>query len=402
MKKFILLLFFMYAFIACTSFDPLYLDSELRKAMLSGKVITEEGLPLEGVVIKLDDIQETRSDINGKFLFNYLYFGKHKIITEKEDYLSTTYEFKYSLKNKRAPFLKIKMLSTNFIVNDTFDLLKEKKYQEAEENIKKLETINIDDDIVKYIKSMYLYLTEKYDKALPILEDLRKNDKNNIYYQLTLVEVYEKLGLFEKMVNLCLYIGKNYPKEYSEYTDRAKFISKNKLNQEIKEETKKDYYIESKKEILNKEKKEDIIIKIDENKQTTIKDTEKIKTEDTKVELKKEDNTIKVEQKNENIKKDIIKDQAETETKKNEEIKDQTSDTKNIKSEEIDSSKEIINSENIPVENKENIEEKKEVKEEKKETQKKGGMSEKEYYQKLIEQKRRELQNRNQQQKPNP
>src|SRR4030042_1730091 len=100
MKKlfFVILLFFL--LLSCETYKKVYLNRDLKKAKLQGKVITEEGLPLDGVRVRLTDFIETKTDINGRFLFNFLAFGNYKIKFEKSDYLNTDYDLEYNFKNR--------------------------------------------------------------------------------------------------------------------------------------------------------------------------------------------------------------------------------------------------------------------------------------------------------------
>ena len=201
--------------------------------MLSGKVITEEGLPLEGVRVRLNAVTETKTDISGRFFFTYIAYGKYNMIFEKEDFLTEEYNLDFKFKNRKtASVIKVKMLSTNYLVNEGFELLKEKKFKDAKDIIDKLEKINPDEDTFLYLKATYFYLNSDFSNAEALLEKLELRDRKNIYYQLTLYDVYEKLELFDKMADLAFYIGSNNPKDYFEYLKKAADIYKDKLKNE--------------------------------------------------------------------------------------------------------------------------------------------------------------------------
>jgi hypothetical protein len=61
-------------------------------------------------------------------------------------------------------------------------------------------------------------------------------DRKNIFYQLTLVEVYGKLELYQKQAQLSFYIAAANPKEYYKYYKIAADIYKDKLNNIIESE----------------------------------------------------------------------------------------------------------------------------------------------------------------------
>lgn len=365
--KYIPLLFIGLIIISCSSLDPIHLRSDLQKSMISGKVITEEGLPLEGVTVKINEFQETMTDINGRFLFNYIRYGKHTITTEKDDYLPGEYKFIYNFRNRRIPFAKIKMLSLNHLVDEGFEYLKENKYDKTLAIIEQLDVINSNEEIVLYLKAMYFYLLEKYDDAIALLEHLKVRDRKNLYYQLTLIDIYEKLKMYKEMADLSFYLGKNNPREYSDYIDMAKKIYKEKLGKIIKEDDIKNILIDQ----IRKDKikaKEKIKVKIKEEKlevpEVAEKKEEPVKME--KVEIKEEEKKIKDTEK-----------EIEKEAKKEEEKKVQ---------EEMEVKEEKVEEEVDKVEKVETKpEEKPKVKK-----KKKSSIPQRSYYQMYIEQKRKE------------
>ena len=84
---------------------------------------------------------------------------------------------------------------------------------------------------------MYYYENENYPESLFILEKLKEKDRKNIYYQLTLVDVYGKLEMFENQAKLSFYIGTTDPKLYYKYLKIAADIYNEKFDN-------KQYYLE--------------------------------------------------------------------------------------------------------------------------------------------------------------
>jgi tetratricopeptide (TPR) repeat protein len=232
MRKITFLLFAVLFFCACNTFNKAYMDNEIDKALVTGKIISEEGLPLEGVKIKLDQNIETKSDINGRFIFNYLNFGKHSISFEKEDYSKENLKFEYGFKTKKPFSIKIKMFGFNFLINECKELIKAKKYDEAETAFSKLENINPDEESFIYLKGIYYYTRKKYDEAVKIFELLETQNRKFIYYKLPLVDIYEKLGWYRKSAELCYFIGKNYRDEYLNLMRNSALIYREKLKDE--------------------------------------------------------------------------------------------------------------------------------------------------------------------------
>jgi len=368
--------------VSCSSLDPIHLRSDLQKAMLTGKVITEEGLPLEGVTVRLNEFQETMTDINGRFLFNYIRHGKHTVVTEKDEYLPGEYKFIYNFRNRKLKFAKIKMLSLNHLVDEGFEFLKENKFDKAQAIIEQLDEFNYDEEIVLYLKSMYLYLNEKYDDAIVILENLKGRDRKNVYYQLTLIDIYERLKMYQEMADLCLYLGKNKPRDYAEYIILGKKIYKEKLGQIIDDgEIDKILIEQVRKDKIKKEQKIEVKIKKEEiiapEEKPAIKEVvEEVKEE--KVEEVTEE--IKEESIEEEIKKDIIED-----VKKDDKEEAEKKQTEN-KVIEVEKIEKVDKVEKVKTKEKEDPK-----KEEKKTVEKKKikPKDQKSYYQMYIEEKRK-------------
>lgn len=216
---------------SCTSTDDLYLKSELEKAVVTGRIIDEEGLPLEGVRITLNNNITTKTDINGHFLYFKLLFGTHTITIEKSGYTSEelTFDYKFKFKRFKKPvFLKAKLFSYNYLLREAYESLKEKRYEKVEEAFAKLEEINTDDESYLYIKAIYLYVKGEFEQSEAIVENLKYRDRENVYYQLTMIELLKRQEKYKEMAEVMIYLGKNH-KDYVEFIKDAADIYREKL-----------------------------------------------------------------------------------------------------------------------------------------------------------------------------
>lgn len=228
--KIVLISFALFALLGCVNFDEVYMKDELKKAMITGKVITEEGLPLEGAIVKLNELQETKTDINGRFLFNFVKYGEYNIIVKKEEYNQSIVNFHYTFKTRKDNFIKVKLKSLNYLINEAIEFLKEKNFQKVQNILNEIEKISADDQTVLYLKAMYFYYGARYESAMKILEDLRYQDRKIVYYSLALIKCYDALRLYLKEATLCYYIGKNFKEDYAFLIKRASDLYKEKMN----------------------------------------------------------------------------------------------------------------------------------------------------------------------------
>ncbi|MCG8571099.1 MAG: hypothetical protein MJB14_13275 [Spirochaetes bacterium] len=219
-------------FTSCATKDKLYMQSELEKSLVTGLVIDEKGLPLEGVTVSLNSFNKSFTDINGKFIYNYLVFGNHKLEFEKDGYTNNEVEFEFRMKNirkKQPVFVKVKLFSFNYLLSETFEYYKEGNNIRVEEYLEKLANINPHDESYLYMKAIYYVGNKQYQQALVILEDLRVKDRDNLYYALSLIEVYQLLKYHEKEANLCYYTAQRFP-DHSSLLERAAKIYRDQLN----------------------------------------------------------------------------------------------------------------------------------------------------------------------------
>jgi len=210
--------------LGCQTTSMLYNQAEIDSAAFNGVVITEEGLPLEGADIIIDDLMQTKSDINGRFLFNALIYGKHQICVSKVGYIESDFEFEYyfDIRN-RTKFIKIKLLSINFLLEEALSFLRNKNYTEADRVISMLE-LGCQEDSVIYIRAVYLNNTDKLEESATMLVDLVRRNRRNVIYKRTLIEVYHKMMWFRLEAELSVELGLLDPIIYKQYLLRAATI----------------------------------------------------------------------------------------------------------------------------------------------------------------------------------
>lgn len=218
---------------ACRT-DMVHMRDDLEKAMITGKVISEEGLPLEGVEVELNKLQESRTDINGRFLFPYVRYGTYTVKFTKDGYAPEELSFTYKWKNRRENFVKMKLYSLNYLLKEVEEYLTEDNLEEAEALMAKLKTIDADDQTVRYLEAVIFYMRKMYGAAVPILEELKTRDRDNPYYRLSLIDCYQALGDSEMAARECLYLGERDPLHYAYLLKKAALIYRDELGDAAK------------------------------------------------------------------------------------------------------------------------------------------------------------------------
>ncbi|OHD72660.1 MAG: hypothetical protein A2355_16055 [Spirochaetes bacterium RIFOXYB1_FULL_32_8] len=228
--KNILLLFILFSFMSCITNDYVYREKDMQTAALSGVVLNEEGLPVEGARVTLNKTMDSFSDINGKFLFNTLLLGNNALEVRKKDYTVYTTQIKYSIKDKYGFYVKAKISSLNGLLKKGNEYLLERKYPDVDRILTEIERINSENDAFLFLKAIYLYITNKYTESVAILEKLHEKDRMNNYYSLTLIKLYTNLKWYRKSAQLAEFMYRYKATEDINYLRDAAVIYKDILN----------------------------------------------------------------------------------------------------------------------------------------------------------------------------
>jgi len=215
---------------SCITNDYVYREKDMQTAALSGVVLNEEGLPVEGARVTLNKTMDSFSDINGKFLFNTLLLGNNALEVRKKDYTVYTTQIKYSIKDKYGFYVKAKISSLNGLLKKGNEYLLERKYPDVDRILTEIERINSENDAFLFLKAIYLYITNKYTESVAILEKLHEKDRMNNYYSLTLIKLYTNLKWYRKSAQLAEFMYRYKATEDINYLRDAAVIYKDILN----------------------------------------------------------------------------------------------------------------------------------------------------------------------------
>jgi tetratricopeptide (TPR) repeat protein len=160
-------------------------------------------------------------------------YGKHTITFEKDDYSKEEVKFEYTATNKKQYYMKVKLLSLNFLLSEGIELSKLKRFDDVDKLIKKLEEINPDDESIFYLKATNFYNKNLINEAMILFENLVERDRKNVYYQLPLINIYEKMQLYQKEAETCYYVGNNYQDDYPELLKKSAEIYRDKLDDNL-------------------------------------------------------------------------------------------------------------------------------------------------------------------------
>ena len=231
MKRYICLVT-LFLLLSCKTNDYVYRDKDMEMSALSGVVLNEEGLPVDGAKVTLNKTMESFSDINGKFLFNTMLLGNNTVEVRKKDFTVYTANIKYTIKDKYGFYIKAKILSLNGLLKNAYEYLFEKKYSDVERVLGEIEKIINENDAYLFLNAVFLYTTNKYVESVDILEKLREKDRMNIYYSLTLIKLYNNLKWYRKSAELNEFIYSYKTTDDVNYLRDAALLYKDKLNDE--------------------------------------------------------------------------------------------------------------------------------------------------------------------------
>lgn len=139
----------------------------------------------------LDDNPEALaiSDINGRFLFDYVAYGRHKMSFHKDGYEDSQTAFDFLTKSQIS---YSRLVSQESLFAATERAIEERKWEDAMKFLSRADQIERKEPLSSYLYALIEYRRKDYEKAARILEAIADRDYREPYVFLFLADVYEK------------------------------------------------------------------------------------------------------------------------------------------------------------------------------------------------------------------
>jgi tetratricopeptide (TPR) repeat protein len=141
-----------------------YRDSGLMLAM----IYDYDNVPVNGAEIFIDDKKIIESDIQGRFVLEFRKPGEYTITVSKKGYEDIVQSFTFD----PMDVLYLKMVNASQLLTLAEEALDQYSYPEAEDFLDRALVLEPHRPDILYLKSITLYLQNKYGESREILEYL--------------------------------------------------------------------------------------------------------------------------------------------------------------------------------------------------------------------------------------
>ena len=175
-----------------------------EKAPLFGMMYDEENQPCAGVKVSVDGAANDNdtglvTDIRGRFMLPALSRGEHSLVAFKEGFERLTVKILFL---NRTDVLFLRMVSFGQLLAKAEKALEERKWDEAELSLARAEKLDAGDSVLRFLRAVKAYRTEKYEDAVDLLNGILKKGINEPSIYLFLADIYQKnLGDQQKAID---------------------------------------------------------------------------------------------------------------------------------------------------------------------------------------------------------
>lgn len=159
-----------------------------EKSSLFGMIYDYDNCPVPAAEITVDGDKVPATDINGRFIIPNLTRGSHLIVVKKDGYEEFSERIDF-LNKTQVLYLKIPSVKQLIDIMDS--AIESMEWSLAEETIKRIETVDENDAIFIYFKTVFLYRTKCYEEAVKSLLELDQLGYKEAYIYIFLADIYQ-------------------------------------------------------------------------------------------------------------------------------------------------------------------------------------------------------------------
>jgi hypothetical protein len=155
-----------------------------------GMIYDTDSKSVSSCLVTLDDDPNSTvtSDINGRYTFEYVQYGRHSLLFRRSGY--ETYKMSFSFLNKTQVAYS-RLVSQGSLYIAVAKSLDERKWDDASSYLARADAISVQEPISSYLSAMIAYRQKDYINAAKKLEALPPADYREPYVYLFLADIYE-------------------------------------------------------------------------------------------------------------------------------------------------------------------------------------------------------------------
>jgi tetratricopeptide (TPR) repeat protein len=167
-------------------------DVNYGKISLNGMIYNQEGLPVKGVLLTLDDKATVGSDYNGRFSFPNVEPGEHALVTSLEGYEEYKASFTFT---RPSEILYVSLLSIDELLALAEKRIDLRDWSQADSYVQRALAVSPKDSRARYLQAILLSSKQRSDrspeKAKEILLSLLSDGYTNPSVYLFLADIYQ-------------------------------------------------------------------------------------------------------------------------------------------------------------------------------------------------------------------
>lgn len=138
--------------------------------------------------VSIDGDTSVSSDVNGRYLFDFVQFGKHSLLFHKTGYEDVKVDIEFS---SRTQVAYTRLISQTSLFDFSEKAIKDRKWDEALSDLDRADTIDKNEPTSSYLRAAIFYRLKRYDEARSLLEALVAQEYREPYIYLFLADLYQ-------------------------------------------------------------------------------------------------------------------------------------------------------------------------------------------------------------------
>lgn len=141
-----------------------------------------------GCQVLLDGVESATTDINGRFMIDYVAYGKHDISFRKSGFENCNLSIEFLSKSQ---ILYARIVSQDGLFLAVRKAIAERKWEEASALLARADSIAVKEPISSFLKATIAYRKGEFESAASLLERLIDIDYREAYVYAFLADIYQ-------------------------------------------------------------------------------------------------------------------------------------------------------------------------------------------------------------------
>lgn len=161
---------------------------EFTEAPLYGMVYDFDNQSCPEAIVIVDDREQARSDINGRFVVTALPRGRHRVVVRKEGYEECGMDFEFL---NRTQVLYVRIISASQLMRQIEGALEERDLARARQLLDRTLSVAPGNPVARYLEAVFMMEDKHPDEAVALLLGIVDEGYREPVLYLTLADLYQ-------------------------------------------------------------------------------------------------------------------------------------------------------------------------------------------------------------------